>query len=92
MKTQILTMRDQIARKTNRIEEIKSTLKQSQLMLMKNTESGTSGFGVPSAPDQTSSQTGKEEQQTPGGSTSTATDNHRREEQMANAVDLDVQK
>lgn len=62
MKTQILTMRDQIARKTNRIEEIKSTLKQSQMVLMKQTESGASAFGVGNAPEVTASQASMAEQ------------------------------
>lgn len=33
----MLTMKDQIAKKSNKIEEIKSSLKQSQHILMKKT-------------------------------------------------------
>jgi len=35
LKTQMLTMKDQIAKKASKIEGIKSTLKHSQLILMK---------------------------------------------------------
>ena len=34
LKTQMLNIKDQLAKKSNKIEEIKTTLKQSQLVLM----------------------------------------------------------
>ena len=45
LKTQMLNMKDQIAKKTNKIEGIKTTLKHSQLVLMK-LSSGQTGFGI----------------------------------------------
>jgi len=38
LKTQMLTMRDQIMKKATKIEEIKSTLKQSSLIVMQQTQ------------------------------------------------------
>lgn len=91
MKTQILTMRDQIARKTNRIEEIKSTLKQSQLAFMKQTESGTSAFGAGIAPDVTSSHASKAEKETNAGSQS-GTNNEQRKDEHQDELDVHRQK
>lgn len=45
LKTQMLTMKDQIAKKANKIEGIKTTLKHSQLVLMQMSQ-GQSGFGM----------------------------------------------
>jgi hypothetical protein len=39
-------MKDQLAKKATKIEEIKTTLKHSQLVLMKQSSGGQTGFGL----------------------------------------------
>lgn len=67
LKTQMLTIKDQLAKKANKIEEIKSTLKQSQLVLMQSQNNfgvnamSTGGNGVSKFDEQDQQQPGDNE-------------------------------